>query len=161
MLNGFSRRKHSSRHAFVLVYSFKVCSFRKGETCNGNDFDVDDSASMRQMVSYTLKSAGFDVIQTCDGIEALQWAEENVCDLVLSDVNMPNLDGIGLVKQLRELPEYRFIPILMLTTEASYEKKMEGKNAGATGWIVKPFEPQQLISNRKKSISDTSRCILG
>lgn len=86
---------------------------------------VDDSRTMRQMVSLTLKSAGFDVAETIDGVEALEWAKNNRADLVLSDVNMPNMDGITLVKHLRELEEYRYIPILMLTTESGREKKLE------------------------------------
>lgn len=108
---------------------------------------VDDSTSMRQMVSYTLKCAGYDVIEKCDGVEALEWAKTNSApSLVISDVNMPNMNGIDLIKNLRELNGYRHLPILMLTTESSDESKMAGKKAGATGWIVKPFNPEKLIS---------------
>lgn len=111
---------------------------------------VDDSASMRQMVSFTLKGAGHDVIEASDGVEALNFAKGQGVDLVLSDVNMPNMNGIELCRNLRELPSYKFTPILMLTTESAGDKKMEGKSAGATGWIVKPFNPEQLLSTIKK-----------
>lgn len=111
---------------------------------------VDDSASMRQMVSFTLKGAGYDVIEAEDGQKALDKAKGVVVDLVLTDVNMPVMDGIELVKNLRTLPDYKFTPILMLTTESTGDKKMQGKNAGATGWLVKPFNPEQLITTIKK-----------
>lgn len=111
---------------------------------------ADDSASMRQMVSFTLKGAGYEVIEAVDGKDALQKAQGAKADLVLTDVNMPNLDGIGLVKQLRSLPNYKFTPILLLTTESAPEKKQEGKAAGATGWLVKPFNPDQLLATVKK-----------
>lgn len=111
---------------------------------------VDDSASMRQMVSFTLKGAGHTVIEANDGAQALQIAKGQSVDLVLSDVNMPIMDGIELVKNLRQLPSYKFTPILMLTTESAGDKKNEGKNAGATGWIVKPFNPDQLLTTIKK-----------
>ena len=106
---------------------------------------VDDSTSMRQMVRATLQSAGYDVVEAADGEDALQFARDNAVDLVISDVNMPRMDGITLVSQLRSLPAYRLTPLLLLTTESSQEKKLEGKRAGATGWIVKPFNPQQLL----------------
>jgi two-component system chemotaxis response regulator CheY len=111
---------------------------------------VDDSASMRQMVSFTLKGAGYDVVEADDGVNALRAAKGKRVDLVVTDVNMPNMDGITLIKQLRALPDYRFTPILMLTTEAGDNKKQEGKAAGATGWIVKPFNPDQLLATIKK-----------
>ncbi|UZE94957.1 response regulator [Alkalimarinus alittae] len=111
---------------------------------------VDDSASMRQMVSYTLKVAGHDVVEAADGQQALELAKGTQVDLVLSDVNMPVMDGLTLVKELRALPEYKFTPILMLTTESTLDKKMEGKKAGATGWLVKPFNPDQLLATIKK-----------
>ena len=107
---------------------------------------VDDSASMREMVRATLVSAGYEVVEAVDGQEALDYARENACDLVISDVNMPRMDGITLVHELRSLPHYRLTPLLLLTTESSHEKKMEGKRAGATGWIVKPFNPEQLLA---------------
>ena len=111
---------------------------------------VDDSASMRQMVAFTLKGAGHDVVEATDGVEALAAAKANQVDLVLTDVNMPNMDGISLIKELRQLPSYKFTPILTLTTESGGEKKMEGKAAGATGWIVKPFSPDQLLATISK-----------
>ncbi len=107
---------------------------------------VDDSASMRQMVLLTLKGAGYDVVQACDGVEALELARRGVVDLVLTDVHMPLMDGITLVRELRSLPDYKFVPMLVLTTESSQERKMEGKRAGATGWIIKPFDPPQLLA---------------
>ncbi len=107
---------------------------------------VDDSASMRQMVAFTLKSAGFDVAEAEDGQAALDLAKTEKFKLVLADVNMPRMDGITLVKNLRTLADYKFTPLLMLTTESTPEKKMEGKAAGATGWLVKPFNPEQLVA---------------
>ena len=106
---------------------------------------VDDSISMRQMVVFTLEGAGYEVAEAADGVLALDWAKENSCDLVLTDVNMPNMDGLELVTELRRLPEYSKKPVLVLTTERSDEMKVKGKNAGATGWIVKPFVPDQLL----------------
>ena len=111
---------------------------------------VDDSPSMRQMVNYTLKRAGYDVVSANDGVEALTIAQGRDISLVLTDINMPNMDGITLIKHLRELDNYRFKPILILTTESSNEKKMQGKDAGATGWIVKPFDPDKLLSTLRR-----------
>ncbi len=113
---------------------------------------VDDSASMRQMVSFTLKGAGYDVVEAADGVEALNIARKRPVTLVITDVNMPNMDGISLIRELRNLPSYRFTPLLMLTTESSAEKKQQGKAAGATGWIVKPFNPDQLLKTVAKVI---------
>ncbi len=113
---------------------------------------VDDSASMRQMVGFTLKNAGFDVTEAKDGSEALAIAKEQEFDAVISDVNMPIMDGITLIRELRQLPAYKFTPLLMLTTESGTDKKSEGKAAGATGWIVKPFNPDQLLAVMKKVI---------
>jgi two-component system chemotaxis response regulator CheY len=107
---------------------------------------VDDSASMRQMVRATLQQAGYTVVEAADGVEALDYARENAVDLVITDVNMPRMDGITLVSELRALPGYRLTPLLLLTTESSQERKLEGKRAGATGWIVKPFNPDQLLA---------------
>ena len=107
---------------------------------------VDDSASMRQMVLFTLQGAGYEVLQARDGVEALNMARASTVDLVLTDVHMPRMDGITLVRELRSLPSYKFVPMLILTTESSQEKKMDGKSAGATGWIVKPFNPPQLLA---------------
>lgn len=111
---------------------------------------VDDSTSMRQMVAFTLKGAGYHVDEAADGQQAFGIARTKGFDLVLSDVNMPVMDGIELIRQLRALPNYRFTPILMLTTEAGAEKKKQGKEAGATGWIVKPFNPDQLLNTVKR-----------
>ncbi len=111
---------------------------------------IDDSASMRQMVSFTLKSAGHAVDEAVDGVDALAKAKLSSYELVISDVNMPNMDGITLVKELRGLDAYKFTPILLLTTESGADKKAEGKAAGATGWIVKPFSPDQLLATAKK-----------
>lgn len=111
---------------------------------------VDDSASMRQMVAYTLRDAGFDVAEAGDGSEALEIAEKEKFDLVLADVNMPKMDGISLIRALRGLPDYQYTPLLMLTTESSMERKSEGKAAGATGWIVKPFDPESLVATVKR-----------
>ena len=107
---------------------------------------VDDSASMRQMVAFTLKAAGHDVVEAVDGVDALAKAKGQKFELVISDVNMPNMDGITLISELRKIPDFKFIPMLMLTTESTTEKKQQGKAAGATGWIVKPFNPDQLLA---------------
>jgi two-component system chemotaxis response regulator CheY len=111
-----------------------------------NILAVDDSASMRQMVAFTLTNAGHQVVSAADGKDALDKAGAERFDLVLTDVNMPLMDGITLTRELRALAPYRFTPILMLTTESGTDRKMEGKAAGATGWIVKPFNPDQLIA---------------
>jgi two-component system chemotaxis response regulator CheY len=111
---------------------------------------VDDSASMRQMVSFTLKGAGYEVVEATDGVQALVSAKGHRFNLVITDVNMPKMDGIALIRELRALPSYKFTPLLMLTTESSPEKKQQGKAAGATGWIVKPFNPDQLLGTVKK-----------
>lgn len=107
---------------------------------------VDDSASMRQMVRYTLEGAGYEVVQAADGVEALDLARRRSVDLVLTDVNMPRMDGIELVRELRALESYRFTPVLVLTTESGQDTKQRGKQAGATGWLVKPFNPEQLLA---------------
>jgi len=105
---------------------------------------------MREMVTFTLESAGYEVVQAVDGVEALRVAQGKKVDLVLTDINMPNKDGISLMKELRALPDYKFTPILFLPTESGSDKKEEGKAAGATGWIVKPFNPEQLLATIKK-----------
>src|SRR4030095_348362 len=107
---------------------------------------VDDSASMRQMVRFPLDSAGSTVAQAVDGVAALAFAKHSSVDLVLTDINMPRMDGITLVRELRGLSSYRFTPMLVLTTESGQDTKQRGKQAGATGWIVKPFSPEQLLS---------------
>jgi len=111
---------------------------------------VDDSASMREMVSFTLKGAGYDVEEAVDGADGLKKAKTRVFNIVVTDVNMPNMDGITLVKELRALANYKFVPLLLLTTESADDKKQAGKAAGATGWMVKPFNPEQLLATIKK-----------
>ena len=106
---------------------------------------VDDSASIRRMVSFTLKAAGYEVIEAVDGMDALVKAKHKLMDLVLTDQNMPLMDGLTLVQSLRRLSHYRTVPILILTTESGADMKSKGKAAGATGWLVKPFDPQRLI----------------
>ncbi|MGY5615057.1 response regulator [Vibrio brasiliensis] len=113
---------------------------------------VDDSVSIRQMVSHTLRDAGYDVETANDGRDALSKVTSAKFDVVISDVNMPNMGGFELVKALRQKPQYKFIPILMLTTETSADKKQEGKSAGATGWLVKPFNPDTLLKTLKRVI---------
>ncbi len=115
-----------------------------------NILAVDDSASMRQMVSFTLKAAGHTVTDAADGKQALDIAKTKSFDLVLTDVNMPVMDGLTLTRELRALPAFKFTPILVLTTEAGMDKKQEGRAAGATGWLVKPFNPDQLLATIKK-----------
>jgi two-component system, chemotaxis family, chemotaxis protein CheY len=112
---------------------------------------VDDSASVRQMVAFTLRNdGGYEVVEASDGQNALEKLQGTTVQMVITDLNMPNLDGIGLIRALRATPAYRFVPIIMLTTESQAEKKQEGKSAGATGWIVKPFKPEQLLAVVKK-----------
>lgn len=113
---------------------------------------VDDSASMRQMVSFTLKNAGYNVVEAIDGEDAFDKARTRGFDLVLTDQNMPKLDGIGLTRKLREHPNFKATPILILTTESSDQMKQAGKAAGATGWMVKPFDPAKLIEVIKKVV---------
>ena len=107
---------------------------------------VDDSAAMRQMVGITLTGAGHQVEQANDGREALQIAERQKFDLVITDVNMPNMDGISMVKQVKTMDAYKFTPIIMLTTEAEESKKQQGQAAGAKAWVVKPFKPEQMLA---------------
>lgn len=111
---------------------------------------VDDSASIRQMVSFTLKGAGHSVTDARDGQHGLELARKQPFDLILTDVNMPVMDGLTFTRELRQLPGHRFTPVLVLTTESSAEKKSEGRKAGATGWLVKPFNPDQLLATVKK-----------
>lgn len=112
---------------------------------------VDDSASVRQMVSFTLRGAGYEVVEAVDGKDALSKLNNGVrVRLIFADLNMPNMDGIELIRAVRARPAYKFVPIIMLTTESQASKKQEGKSAGATGWIVKPFKPQQLLAVVKK-----------
>lgn len=113
---------------------------------------VDDSASMRKMVSFTLIGAGYHVVEAVDGQDALEKAQTQTFDLILTDQNMPRLDGLGLTRKLREQPAFQTTPILILTTESSDEMKQAGRAAGATGWLVKPFDPNRLIEIIKKVI---------
>ena len=113
---------------------------------------VDDSSTMRQMITFTLKGANFDVLEAGDGVEALEVAKGKKLALIITDVNMPRMDGITLVQRLRALPEFRFTPILVLTTESDAGMKQKGKDAGATGWIVKPFSPEKLLDVVNKVI---------
>ncbi|WP_286239184.1 response regulator [Neptuniibacter halophilus] len=113
---------------------------------------VDDSASLRNMVTFTLKQEGYQVVEAGNGQEALTKAQGARFDLVLTDVNMPIMDGITLCGELRKLPAFKFTPILVLTTESSPEMKQRGKTAGATGWLVKPFNPEKLLSTIKRVV---------
>jgi two-component system, chemotaxis family, chemotaxis protein CheY len=113
---------------------------------------IDDSTSIRQMVAFTLKTDGYTVIEAADGAEGLAQADAHDIDLVLTDQNMPNMDGFTLVKTLRGLPEYAATPILILTTEFSDAMKAQGREAGATGWLVKPFDPHKLLEVVKKFV---------
>lgn len=110
---------------------------------------VDDSASMRQLVGFTLRGAGYTVIEASDGQDALEKLRAPV-NLVLTDLNMPRLDGLGLTRAIRASTSYRYTPILLLTTESDPARKLEAKAAGATGWLVKPFQPEQLLATIKK-----------
>jgi two-component system chemotaxis response regulator CheY len=107
---------------------------------------VDDSPTIRQLVKMTLVRAGYDVVEAEDGAQGLKKASEEAFDLVLSDINMPVMTGMEMLRGLRKLDQYKFTPVIMITTESQPEKKQEGKAAGATGWIVKPFEPDQLLA---------------
>ncbi|MDP2560146.1 response regulator [Psychrobium sp. 1_MG-2023] len=113
---------------------------------------VDDSASIRNMVSFTLKQQQYEIVEAADGKQGLEKAKTGKFDLVITDVNMPVMDGITLCKELRQLPTFKFTPILMLTTESSTDMKMKGKAAGATGWLVKPFNPEKLVATIKRVI---------
>jgi two-component system chemotaxis response regulator CheY len=111
---------------------------------------VDDSASLRQMIAVVLRGGGYEVVEAMDGMDALSKLNGLELDLFLTDVNMPNMDGLELTRQLRAMPQYKFIPIVLLTTESNADKKAQGKAAGATAWIVKPFDPDQLLAVVKK-----------
>ena len=111
---------------------------------------VDDSASIRQMVTFTLKQAGYGVVEAVDGQDALDKLQTATVQMIITDLNMPNLNGIELIRAVRANPAHRFVPIVMLTTESQAEIKQEGKEAGATGWIVKPFKPDQLLAVIRK-----------
>lgn len=111
---------------------------------------VDDSASMRQMVKLTLSGAGYAVVEACDGADALGKAKTAAFNMVVTDLNMPNMDGLALIRELRKLPVYKGVPIVFLTTESEESKKREAKEAGATGWITKPFQQEQLLAVIRK-----------
>jgi two-component system chemotaxis response regulator CheY len=113
---------------------------------------VDDSASLRQVVAMALKGAGYDVIEACDGKDALGKLSGQKVHLMISDVNMPNMDGISFVREVKKNPAYRFTPVIMLTTEAAEEKKRLGQDAGAKAWVVKPFQPQQMLAAVSKLV---------
>ena len=106
---------------------------------------VDDSASLRQVVSIALKGAGYDTIEACDGRDALSKMGGEKIHLIISDVNMPNMDGITFLKEVKKHPAYKFTPVIMLTTESQEGKKSEGQAAGAKAWVLKPFQPQQML----------------
>ena len=113
---------------------------------------VDDSATLRQVVSIALKGAGYDVIEGADGKDALAKLTGQKVHLVISDVNMPNMDGITFVTELKKLPAYKFTPVIMLTTEAGEDKKASGQAAGAKAWVIKPFKPEQMLNAVSKLI---------
>jgi two-component system, chemotaxis family, chemotaxis protein CheY len=111
---------------------------------------VDDSSSIRQLISITLRRAEYQVVEAVNGQDALSKIKENKINMVLADIHMPCMNGIELIKNLRADPRFKFIPIIILTTESQVEKKKEGKTAGATGWIIKPFHPEQLLAVVKR-----------
>ena len=117
---------------------------------------MDDSASVRLMVGGTLRAAGYEVVEASDGEEALAYATQHEVDLVLADLYMPRMDGLSLIRQLRSLPAYRLTPLVLLTTESNPERKLEAKRAGATGWIVKPFKPSQLLQIIERAVGSAS-----
>jgi two-component system chemotaxis response regulator CheY len=113
---------------------------------------IDDSASIRQIVGYTLRTAGYDVMEAVDGADALARLAGQKVHLVICDVNMPNMDGISFVKEIKKSADHKFVPIIMLTTESQERKKLEGQAAGAKAWVVKPFQPEQLLNAVAKLI---------
>ena len=115
---------------------------------------VDDSASMRQLIAFTIKDAGYNVLLAENGRDALEKITRAKIDMVITDLNMPEMDGITFIRELREKADYKFVPIIMLTTESQEAKKQEGRAAGASGWIVKPFSPSQLMDVVKKFVKE-------
>ncbi len=113
---------------------------------------IDDSASIRQVVKFTLSTAGYNIIEACDGKDALNKIIGQRINLIVCDVNMPNMDGITFLKSLKSLPSHKFTPVIMLTTESQESKKQEGKLAGARAWVVKPFKPEQMLEAVSKLI---------
>ena len=116
---------------------------------------IDDSASIRQLVSFALKSAEYTIFEAKNGIEALAGLAEKKIDMVITDLNMPEMDGLELIKRIRAMPGPKYIPIIMLTTESQEDKKQEGKKAGASGWIIKPFTSEQLLAVVKRFLKDS------
>lgn len=114
---------------------------------------VDDSSSLRQVVNITLKAAGYEVVEACDGKDALDKMSGRRFNLIISDVNMPNMDGISFVQEVKRLPEHRFTPVIMLTTESQEGKKLAGQAAGAKAWVVKPFQPAQMLAAVAKLVA--------
>jgi len=115
---------------------------------------VDDSASMRQLIAFTIKDAGYDVLLAENGTDALEKLSRVKIDVVITDLNMPEMDGITFIRELRGRADYKFVPIIMLTTESQEAKKQEGRAAGASGWIVKPFSPSQLMAVVNKFVKE-------
>ncbi len=113
---------------------------------------VDDSSSLRQVVGIALRSAGYDVLEGCDGRDALAKLTGQKVHMILSDVNMPHMDGISFVKAVKQIPAYRFTPVAMLTTETAGDKMQAGKDAGAKAWVTKPFKPEQLLAVVQKLV---------
>ncbi|HEY5717286.1 MAG TPA: response regulator [Motiliproteus sp.] len=113
---------------------------------------IDDAASIRQVIGMTLKGAGYNVIEACDGKDALGKLNGDKINLIITDVNMPNMDGITFIKEAKKLPRYKFTPIMVLTTESQDSKKQEGQAAGAKAWVVKPFQPPQLLAAVSKLV---------
>jgi len=111
---------------------------------------VDDSASVRMMVAFTLKESGYEIVEAVNGVDALEKLENHEISMIVADINMPEMDGITLVKKIRSHKQHRFIPVIMLTTESHESIRERGKEAGATGWIVKPFKPEQLVAVTRK-----------
>jgi two-component system, chemotaxis family, chemotaxis protein CheY len=114
---------------------------------------VDDSASLRQVVNISLTGAGYDIIEACDGKDALSKLGGQKIHLIICDVNMPNMDGLTFVREAKQLPDYRFTPVIMLTTEAGETKKQEGQAAGAKAWVTKPFQPAQMLAAVSKLVA--------
>ncbi len=113
---------------------------------------VDDSASMRQLVNFALKDAGYDVVMADSGKDAITKLDNTKIDMIITDLNMPEMDGIALIKQVRGMVAHKFMPIVMLTTESQEEKKLEARNVGVSGWVVKPFKPEQLMDVVKRFV---------
>jgi two-component system, chemotaxis family, chemotaxis protein CheY len=119
---------------------------------------VDDSSTMRQMVAFTLRRAGFEITEASDGKMALAELDKQFFHLIITDLNMPELDGVGLIRAARKHNNYRYTPILMLTTESQENKRQEGRQAGATAWVVKPFDPNKLLAAIAKLVRDVQPC---